>query len=173
MKKIFLFCDPSALQARQMVRWNLFACFPLICCWESPQSGGANAKRAVLSTFQQSSGQKLARSSLTQACSSSTVSIFTDPAWPCLQISLSWCLLKYESWSSQFKAHLCPAEWLNPPSSRESFIFWDIQCLLKQCLLCNEHLTIDGLMLLWHVLNPQPHCTVHIWSCGDTWLFTL
>jgi hypothetical protein len=41
---------------------------------------------------------------LIQACSSSTVPLFTDPASPCLRISLSWYLLKYESQFSQFEA---------------------------------------------------------------------
>src|SRR5258706_4618018 len=73
-------------------RYQELSAFLLPC-----SSSEDSLERADSSTFQQSSGRNLARSSLIRACSSSTSSIsLTDPASPGLRNSLSQCLLKCE-----------------------------------------------------------------------------
>ena len=167
MKNRSFFSEPSELHTKARVIRNLLARFPLICLCESPRSGGVNAKSADSSTFHRSSGWNLARSSLIWACSNLTVAISTNPASPCFWISLSLCLFKCESQFHQFTVHSRKTEWLNPPWSREPFVFWHIQSLLICFPLCHEHMAIHNLSLPVHLLNPEPQCMIHIQSCDN------
>ena len=94
-----------------------------------------------------------------------------DPASLCFQTSFSLCLLKCESQFHQFPVHSCKTEQMNPPWPMEPFIYWHIQSLLKDLLLCHEHWAIHHLSLLAHLLNPQPQCMIYIRPCDNPWSF--